>query len=77
MMYELLEDIGCDLVTHPEDFRLESSTDGDFDQYSITVHPDDFGQIIGRQGRTARALRTVARIGAARVGRRAAVEIVE
>lgn len=76
-MEALLEFIGKDLVAHPEDFKVEKKVDGDFDQYMISVHPDDFGQIIGRQGRTARALRAVVRAGSARSGRRAAVEILE
>ena len=76
-MKDLLEFLGKGLVSHPEDFSAEHKPEGDIDQYLLTVHEEDFGQVIGRQGRTARALRAVAKAGAARSGRRASVEIVE
>lgn len=76
-MEALLEYLGKGLVTHPESFKVEKKSDGDLDQYLLTVHEEDFGQVIGRQGRTARALRAVAKAGAARSGRRAMVEILE
>lgn len=76
-MEALLEFIGKQLVSHPDDFKVEKRDEGDVDGYYLTVHPDDFGQVIGRQGRTARALRAVVRAAAAKHGRRASVEIVE
>ena len=76
-MEALLEYVGRLLVSHPDDFKVEKQTEGDTDTYYLSVHPDDFGQVIGRQGRTARALRAVVRASAAKHGRRASVEIVE
>lgn len=76
-MEALLEYVGKLLVSHPDDFKVEKRVEGDTDGYYLTVHPDDFGQVIGRQGRTARALRAIARAAAAKQGRRAMVEIVE
>jgi predicted RNA-binding protein YlqC (UPF0109 family) len=73
----LIEFIGKGLVAHPEDFKVEKKVEGDVDQYLLSVNAEDFGQIIGRQGRTARALRAVVRAAAARTGRRAQVEILE
>lgn len=43
--------------------------------YHINVGPDDMGRVIGKQGRIAKAIRTVARAAANRVGEKAAVEI--
>ena len=43
----------------------------------LSVAPDDLGQVIGRQGRTARALRTVLAAAAARENGKAVLEIVE
>ena len=43
----------------------------------LHVAPDDVGKVIGRQGRIARALRTVVRAGASRDSRRVTVEIVD
>ena len=41
------------------------------------VAPDDVGKVIGRQGRLARALRTIVRAGSVREGRRVVLEIVD
>jgi predicted RNA-binding protein YlqC (UPF0109 family) len=76
-MEELLSFIGKSIVGHPDDFKVEKKADGDVDQYLISVNQEDFGQVIGRQGRTARALRAIVRAAAARTGRRAQVEILE
>lgn len=76
-MEALLEYVGRLLVSHPDEFKVDKQVDGDTDTYNLSVHPDDFGQVIGRQGRTARALRAIVRAGAAKHGRRAQVEIVE
>jgi len=43
--------------------------------YHIHVGPDDMGRVIGKQGRIAKAIRTVVRAAATRVGEKAAVEI--
>jgi len=76
-MEALVEFIGKGLVAHPDDFKVEKKTDGEVDQYLLSVNQEDFGQVIGRQGRTARAFRAVVRAAAAKTGRRAQVEILE
>ena len=76
-MEDLITYVGKGIVSHPDDFKVEKKVDGDVDQYLLTVNQDDFGQVIGRQGRTARALRALVRAAAARTGRRAQVEILE
>jgi uncharacterized protein len=43
----------------------------------LRVHPEDLGKVIGKQGRTARAIRTVVSAAATKAGKRAMVEIVE
>jgi predicted RNA-binding protein YlqC (UPF0109 family) len=45
--------------------------------YRLFVAPTDVGKVIGRQGRLARALRSIVRAGGGRDGRRVALEIVE
>lgn len=79
-MAPLVELIAKQLVDHPEDVSvsLGGGRDGEHsDLYELTVMQDDLGQVIGRQGRTARAIRAVVRAAAAKHGRRAQVEIVE
>ncbi len=65
------------VVEHPDDLKVELRTEGETDTYLVTVNQDDFGQIIGRQGRTAKALRALVRAAGARNGRRSGLEIVE
>lgn len=43
--------------------------------YHLNVAPDDMGRVIGKQGRIAKALRTVMRAGASRIGQKIMVEI--
>lgn len=47
------------LVDHPEDLRIEPVSDGTAVTFSVQTHPKDIGQLIGTNGRTARALRVL------------------
>jgi hypothetical protein len=74
---DLLAYLARQLVDSPDSVRVESvRRDGDL-VLRLHVAPDDIGKVIGRQGRIARALRTVVRAGAARSGERVLLEIVE
>jgi len=64
------------LVKHPEAFELRV-LDGDPVLYEIRVDPDDQGRIIGREGRTIRALRLVVGAAARKAGGSATVEVAE
>jgi predicted RNA-binding protein YlqC (UPF0109 family) len=65
------------LVDEPDAVRVETEEQGDAILLRLHVAPDDVGQVIGRQGRIARALRTVVRAGGARGSRRRLLEIVD
>lgn len=54
------------LVTHPEDVKTTSSNDGDKVTVQALVHPDDLGRVIGKKGRVASAIRTIAHAAAIR-----------
>ncbi|EST90455.1 KH domain-containing protein [Vagococcus lutrae] len=47
------------LVSYPEAIELEIEESDDFLEYNLTVHPDDVGRVIGKQGRVAKAIRTI------------------
>lgn len=64
------------LVEHPEDAKVERRDEGGIFTYEISVHPDDTGKIIGRQGRVIKAIRVLARAAASIDGADAAVEVV-
>lgn len=47
------------LVTHPDQVSLEIVESDDFFEYNLSVAPEDIGRIIGKQGRVAKAIRTI------------------
>ena len=74
---ELVEYLARRLVDEPDAVRVEElDRDGDL-VIELHVASDDVGKVIGRQGRIARALRTVVRASAARRSGRTLLEIVE
>jgi len=73
----LIEYIVGGLVDYPDEVTVDLDKDGDVDVYEVEVHEDDTGRLIGRQGRTANALRAVVGAAAAKKGERAQVEILD
>ncbi|MCH6162862.1 RNA-binding protein [Streptomyces marispadix] len=59
MLEEALEHLVKGIVDNPDEVRVESRTLRRGRVLEVRVHPDDLGKVIGRSGRTARALRTV------------------
>jgi predicted RNA-binding protein YlqC (UPF0109 family) len=76
-MTELLEYLARQLVDKPDDVRVEEVDEGDMLVLRLHVAEEDLGKVIGRQGRIARALRTVVRASSARERRRVQLEIVD
>jgi len=70
-----LEYVVKGIVDHPDDVRIDSSTSSRGDVLEVHVHPDDRGRVIGRGGRTAKALRTL--IAALADGRRLRVDVAD
>ena len=76
-MKELLEFLARSLVDHPEQVTVEETESGDQVLLRLTVAKEDVGKVIGKQGRIARALRTVVKASAVKDGKQATVEIVD
>jgi predicted RNA-binding protein YlqC (UPF0109 family) len=76
-LVELLEYLARQLVDEPDAVRVEEIDDGDDLVLRLHVAEGDVGKVIGRQGRIARALRTVVRAAAVREQRRVLVEIAD
>ena len=76
-MAELLAELARRLVDEPDAVRVEQ-VEGDDGSLVLRLHvaEDDVGKVIGRQGRIARALRTIVRAGGPNAGRRLQLEIV-
>jgi uncharacterized protein len=74
---ELLEYLAQRLVDDPDAVRVETVEREDATILQLHVAKEDVGKVIGRQGRIARALRTVVRAGSGRTPRRTLVEIID
>jgi len=59
---KVLETIVKALANHPEDVKISRVVDEMGVLLSLKVHPEDMGQVIGKEGSTARAIRTIIRI---------------
>jgi len=59
---EFLEYVVKSLVDNPSDVKVERKVDEMGVLLSLRVHPEDMGQIVGREGSTARSIRTLVRI---------------
>ena len=76
-MRDLVEFLVRALVADPDAVRVEEiDSNGDI-VYEVHVADDDLGRVIGREGRVANAIRTIAKAAATREGGRVMVEIVE
>ena len=77
LVAELLTWIVRHLVDDPDSVSVETVERDDAVVLRLHVAPDDVGKVIGRQGRIARALRTLVRAGGARDDRRIVLEIAD
>jgi len=70
-----LEHLVKGIVDHPDEVQVSSKSSPRGDVLEVRVHPDDLGRVIGRAGRTAKALRTL--VGALADGRKVRVDVVD
>ena len=74
---EFVEYIIKSIVDHPDDVKVERSVDEMGVLLTLKVNPEDMGQVIGRSGQAARALRTLVKIVGARNNARVNLKIYE
>ena len=74
---DVLTYIAKSLVDNPDDVEVTPVDEEDEVVLELRVHPDDMGKVIGKRGRTAKAIRTMVKAAATREGASATVEIVE
>lgn len=75
-MEQLIRVIARALVDHPEDVQVQVREDARGLVYELIVHPGDVGKVIGKQGRIAKALRTVVSSAAVKERKRVIVDII-
>jgi predicted RNA-binding protein YlqC (UPF0109 family) len=76
-MKELLELIAKGLVDRPDEVVVKEVEVDETTVYELTVAPDDLGKVIGKQGRTARAIRTLVASAGMKQCKRLVFEIIE
>ena len=76
-MKDLVQYLAKSLVTNPDAVEIKETTNDDTSVFEIKVAKEDLGRIIGKQGRTAKSIRTILNAAASRTNRRVVLEIVE
>ena len=75
-MNKVLEDIAKALVDYPEDVTVTEVNKDDTIVLELRVNKDDMGKVLGKQGRIAKAIRTVVKAAASREDKHVVVEII-
>mgnify|MGYP001165965100 CR=1 FL=1 len=76
MMEQLIKAIVAPLVEHPAQIELQIREHDGIVTYSLSVHSDDKGKVIGKQGSVAKAIRTVVNAAASYRNQKVYVEIL-
>jgi predicted RNA-binding protein YlqC (UPF0109 family) len=76
-MEELVRIIAKSLVDEPDSVEVKTVEDGDEITIELRVSDNDMGKVIGKQGRIAKAIRTVVKAVATRENKRVSVEILQ
>jgi predicted RNA-binding protein YlqC (UPF0109 family) len=77
MMKELVEYLAKSLVDNHEEVQVTEVGGEQTIVYELRVAKEDLGKVIGKQGRTARAIRTILNAASAKLKKRAVLEILE
>ncbi|MBF0554668.1 MAG: KH domain-containing protein [Nitrospirae bacterium] len=77
MMKNLVEVMAKALVDKPEDVAVQEVDGEKTTIFELRVAANDLGKVIGKQGKTARAMRTILSAAGTKIGKRASLEILE
>ena len=77
MYKSLVEYVAKALVDHPDQVSVESVEEPTTTTVRLKVAPADLGRVIGKQGRTARAMRTILSAASTKIRKRSVLEILE
>jgi hypothetical protein len=77
MLKELIEFMARALVDNPDKVRVSEIEGEQTSVIELRVAKDDLGKVIGKQGRTARAMRTILSAASTKIRKRAVLEIIE
>ncbi len=74
---DLIAEIARALVDHPEGVQVRAVEGSHVTVLELKTHPEDLGKVIGRQGRTAEAMRTLLGAAGAKLHKRFTLEILD
>ena len=74
---DLVEFMAKSLVDHPDDVEVSEIVGEQTTVVELKVSKDDLGKVIGKQGRTARSMRTILNAASTKLNKRSVLEIVE
>ena len=75
-MQDVLIFVLKNIVTHPDDVKIKETDEQGTTNYIVSVHPDDVGRIIGKEGKVIKAIRTIMRVIAIQKGIHVRVSVV-
>ncbi|MCX5757421.1 MAG: KH domain-containing protein [Candidatus Hydrogenedentes bacterium] len=76
-MKDLVELIAKKLVAHPDEVQVTVVESEEGETIELRVNPEDMGRVIGKAGRTAKAIRALVSAAGSKAGKRASLQIVE
>jgi predicted RNA-binding protein YlqC (UPF0109 family) len=76
-MKDLVEAIAKALVDHPDQVQVRAVEGEQVTVLELRVHPEDLGKVIGRQGRTAKSMRTILGAAGMKLRKRVTLEILD
>jgi len=76
-MKDLVEAIAKALVDHPDQVQVRAVEGEQVTVLELRVHPEDLGKVIGRQGRTAKSMRTILGAAGMKLRKRLTLDILE
>lgn len=76
-MKELIEAIAKALVDYPDQVQVRAIEGEQTTVFQLRVHPNDIGKVVGRQGRTAKSIRTILSAAGMKLRKRFTLEILE
>jgi len=76
-MRDLVEAIAKALVDHPDQVQVKAIEGEQVTVLELRVHPEDLGKVIGKQGRTAKSIRTLLGAAGMKLRKRYTLEILE
>ena len=77
MLSEALEHLVQGIVLHPDDVRVSDKERRRGRMLEVRVNPEDVGKVIGRQGRIAKAIRTVVKAASSKSSKKVIVDILQ